>query len=298
MRQTKALNLNLGLSVFSGQVFDWEHDRKTGSYRGDLLGDFATLKYDKKSKDLIFTGTTKEKVREFFDLDADYQRILNSIRKADAKLYSGSRKYFGLRILRQDPWKAAVTFVCSQNNNIPRIRKILGALRKKYGQKSGGSSKTKINSFPTARKLANAKLSDLRKLGLGYRAEYIKRLAKNVAGGKLDFAELKKMSYEDAFVHLVDTQHGIGSKVADCLLLYGLGKMEAFPTDVWVRKAVERRYGKELGGYMECQQCKAREIPYQIIGSFARKKFGKNAGYAQQFLFLCERNLENKKRKW
>jgi 3-methyladenine DNA glycosylase/8-oxoguanine DNA glycosylase len=74
--------------------------------------------------------------------------------------------------------------------------------------------------------------------------------------------------------------------------------MDAFPTDVWVRKAVERRYGKELAQFAECEKCRAKEIPYQIIGSFARRKFGKHAGYAQQFLFLCERNAEEKKRKW
>ncbi|MFA5247220.1 MAG: DNA glycosylase [Candidatus Micrarchaeia archaeon] len=295
MQQIKATHLNLGLSVFSGQAFDWEYERKSNCYCGDLLGDFASVRYDATGKELFFTGTTKEKIVKFFDLDENYGAILNSIKKADPKLYSDSKKYFGLRILRQDPWKAAVTFVCSQNNNIPRIRKILGALKEKYGKEN---SKNKAKSFPAPAKLAKAKIADLRKIGLGYRAEYIHSLAKNVASGKLDFAQLQKMDYEDAFVHLVDNQHGIGPKVADCLLLYGLEKMEAFPTDVWVRKAVERRYGKELREYTECQQCRAKEVPYQIIGSFARRKFGKNAGYAQQFLFLCERNLENKRRKW
>ncbi len=289
MQQINVPNLNLSLSFFSGQVFDWEHNRKTDEYSGDLLGDFATLKHDCKRQELLFSGTTKEKVREFFDLGADYQRMLDSIRKADPKLYSDSKRYFGLRILRQDSWKAAVAFVCSQNNNIPRIRKMLGALRKKYGK--GGA-------FPTAQRLSKATLLGLRGLGLGYRAEYIHSLAKNVASGKLDFAQLEKRSYEDAFVHLIDNQHGVGPKVADCLLLYGLGKMDAFPTDVWVRKAVQRRYSKELDEFAECEKCRAKEVPYQIIGSFARKKFGKDAGYAQQFLFLCERNLENKRRKW
>jgi len=294
MQKIKAPDLNLRLSLFSGQVFDWEHNRKTDCYCGDLLGDCASLKYDSKNKALLFEGTTKEKVVEFFGLDENYNAILNSIRKADPKLYSDSKEYFGLRILRQDPWKAAVTFVCSQNNNIPRIRKMLGALREKYGIEFGDTTK----SFPTAAKLAKTKLSDLRKLGLGYRAEYIHSLSKNAASGKLDLAKLQKMPYEDAFVHLVDNQHGIGPKVADCFLLYGLGKMEAFPTDVWVRKAVERRYGKELRDFVECQECRAKEVPYQFISAFARRKFGKHAGYAQQFLFLCERNLENKRRKW
>ncbi len=287
--------IDLGQSVFSGQAFDWTHDRKADCYCGDLRGDFASVRYDAKKKEIYFEGTTKEKVVEFFGLGENYNAILNSIKKADPKLYSDSKKYFGLRILRQDPWKAAVTFVCSQNNNIPRIRKILNALRENYGEKNAA---TKTILFPTAKKLATAKLADLRKLGLGYRAEYIRILAKNVAAGKLDLAKLQKMPYEDAFAHLVDNQHGIGPKVADCFLLYGLAKMEAFPTDVWVRKAVERRYGKELRQYTKCQKCRAKEAPYQVIGSFARKKFGKHAGYAQQFLFLCERNLGNKGRKW
>ncbi|MFA6330018.1 MAG: DNA glycosylase [Candidatus Micrarchaeia archaeon] len=296
MQKIKAPNLNLNLSLFSGQAFDWTHDRKTDCYCGDLLGDFATIRWDAKRKELQFSGTTEEKVRKFFGLDGDnYEKTLNAIKKADSKLYSDSKKYFGLRILRQDPWKAAVTFVCSQNNNIPRIRKMLGALREKYGKNDAAA---KTNAFPTAQRLSKATLAELRALGLGYRAEYVKSIANNVAKGKLDFESLKKMDYEDAFVHLIDTQHGIGPKVADCFLLYGLGKMDAFPTDVWVRKAVERRYGKELAQFAECEKCRAKEIPYQIIGSFARRKFGKHAGYAQQFLFLCERNAEEKKRKW
>ena len=285
MQKTKAPSLNLNLSLFSGQVFDWEHDRKADSYKGDLLGDFATLEYDSKSKEILFLGTTAEKVREFFGLGQDYKKMLEGIRKADAKLYADAKEYFGLRILRQDPWVAAATFVCSQNNNIPRIRKILASLRKKYG---------KDGKFPTAKSLSKATVPELRGLGLGYRAEYISSLAKNVSNNRLDFAKLRKMSYEDGFVHLVDNQHGIGPKVADCLLLYGLGKTEAFPTDVWVRKAVERRYGKELRKFTECQNCRAKEVPYQMIGSFARKKFGKDAGYAQQFLFFNERARNQK----
>jgi N-glycosylase/DNA lyase len=293
MQQTKAPNLNLGRSLFSGQVFDWEYDRKTGCYCGDILGDFAFVRHDARRKELLFEGTTKQKIIEFFGLDENYAQILNSIKKADPKLYSDSKKYFGLRVLRQDPWKAAVTFVCSQNNNIPRIRKILAALQGKCGKKENGARK-----FPTAAALSKASLAQLRSCGLGYRAGYIKSLSGNVATGKLNFSQLKKMGYEDAFVHLVDSQHGIGPKVADCLLLYGLGKTEAFPTDVWVRKAVERRYAKELLEFAECEKCRAREIPYQMIGSFARKKFGKDAGYAQQFLFLSERNLHSQGRKW
>jgi len=290
MQKIKAPDLNLGLSLFSGQVFDWQHDRKADCYCGDLLGDSASLKYDANAKELLFEGTIKEKVVEFFGLDDEnYEKMLAAIRKADPKLYSDSKEYFGLRILHQDPWKAAVTFVCSQNNNIPRIRKNLAALQEKFG---------KNGKFPTAPALSKASLAQLRACGLGYRAEYIHSLAKNVSTGKLNFSQLKKMSYEDAFVHLVDNQHGIGPKVADCFLLYGLGKMEAFPTDVWVRKAVERQYGKKLRDFVECQECRAKEVPYQFIGAFARRKFGKHAGYAQQFLFLCERNSEEKKRKW
>jgi len=292
MQRIRVCDFNLNLSLFSGQVFDWTHDKKTNVYQGDLLGDGASLKYDEKSKELLFDGTTKKKVVEFFGLDENYEKMLAAIGRADPKLYSDSKKYFGLRILHQDPWKAAVTFVCSQNNNIPRIRKNLAALQEKFGKKVNGAK------FPTAPALSKASLAQLRSCGLGYRAEYIKSLANNVAKHKLDFNTLEKTDYEDAFIHLVDNQHGIGPKVADCFLLYGLGKMEAFPTDVWVRKAVQRRYGKELRDFVECQECRAKEVPYQFIGAFARRKFGKHAGYAQQFLFLCERNLESKKRKW
>jgi len=289
MDRLPAKNINLQIIYESGQVFDWKYNPTAQSFSGDILGDYATIKYDNKRQELLFSGTTKEKIAKFFALGMDYEAILKAIKKADPKLYYDAKPYFGLRILRQDPWKMAVTFVCSQQNNIPRIKKMLETLRAKYG---------KAGAFPTAQTLSKATDAELYGLSLGYRAKYINRLAKNVVNGNLDFKLLEKMPYEGAFAE-VTAQYGIGEKVGDCMLLYGLGKTEAFPTDVWVRRAVERRYRKEIQEYKKCQNCKSKKIPNKIIRGFARKKFGENAGYAQQLMFEVERNYENtdKKRK-
>jgi N-glycosylase/DNA lyase len=232
---------SLSLSLFSGQVFYWE--KSGNAFQGDVLGDYATVGYDGKDKKIFFEGTTKGKIVEFFDLETDYFAIEKKLCCTDPFFSPLVTDYSGLRILRQDPWQAAVSFVVSQNNNIPRIRKILGAMREKFGAKTGRPSadSSAVYSFPTADALASAPISSLSSTGLGYRAPYIKSLARAVVEGSIDFSELSKMDYFVAQKTLVCV-HGVGPKVADCILLYGLHNTGAFPADVWVRRAMVRHY--------------------------------------------------------
>ena len=291
MHSIRAPELDLERTLFSGQVFGWEKDGEW--FCGDLLGDFAKVKYEDRTDAIVFEGTKKEKIAEYFDLKTDYAAVEGKIANIDPSLSPILKKYSGLRILRQDPWQASVSFVVSQNNNIPRIRLILGKLKMKFGKKKTGGKAP----FPTPKEIASASMEELMETCLGYRAPYVKSLAKAAANHEIDFENLAKQKYKDAFCKLVSI-HGVGPKVADCILLYGLHNTWAFPADVWVRRAMVRHYKRELEEFAKEEKCKAKEPTYEIIRNFARKKFGNLAGYAQQFLFVSEREAHPSKKTW
>lgn len=178
----------------------------------------------------------------------------------------------GIALLRQDPWECLVSFVVSAFNNIPKIEQTLDRLTRRFGEAVGDVGWT----FPKPGRLASAGLAELRRCLLGYRARYVKAVARRIAGGELDLDGLIRLPYEEARRQLL-VLPGVGEKVADCVLLFAYGKGEAFPVDVWVKRAVERWY---LGG---------RRRTARQIREFARARFGAIAGYAQQHLFYYTR---------
>ena len=282
MPSIRAPDLNLDYTLFSGQVFDWAK-RSDCSYYGSVYGDCANLFFDYRDERLYFDGVNSSQVRKFFDLTFDYKQMALELSK-DPVLSPDLSAFYGIRILRQDPWECAVTFLVSQNNNMDRIRSSLEKIRRQGGQDGGKYS------FPSPREMAGLAVSDYVKMGLGYRAPYIKKLAQNVVEGVIEFRTLERKSYPAAKAELVEKQLGIGPKVADCVLLYSLGKLEAAPVDVWIKKAVLRRYAKEIENYAKETNSKSRMPGEQLIGDFLRRRFGKFAGYAQLFLFLSERS--------
>ncbi|HXX37607.1 MAG TPA: DNA glycosylase [bacterium] len=178
----------------------------------------------------------------------------------------------GTGLLVQDPWEVLISFIVSQNNNIPKIGRSIEALAHGFGRPLGDG----IHAFPSPARLATASPAALRACHLGYRAPYVRAAARLVAEGRLDLAALQRVP-EDEARDTLRAVWGIGDKVADCVLLFGLGHVTAFPVDVWVRRAVERLY---FGG---------REQPLREIRAFARDRFGPLAGYAQQHLFTYAR---------
>jgi N-glycosylase/DNA lyase len=202
----------------------------------------------------------------FFDLERDLEPVY-AILRADPRL-SPALKYRGLRLLRQDPWEAAACFILSSNNNVKRIRYLWRNLSEKIGTRPG--------IFPDAAEVAASSETFLRRLGLGYRAGYLLETARIVAGTPGILEALIETPYPEARETVMEWP-GVGPKVADCILLYGLGRLEAFPVDTWIDRVMRRLYFK------------GKKTSSAAIRELARERFGAWAGYVQQYLFHAGR---------
>ena len=253
--------LSLPLTLDCGEAFRWQ-EQEDGSWSGAAYGKFLNIK--EENGVFILKSTTKEDFEKvwhnYFDLDRDYAKICEKL-KEDPLLSETIDKYYGIRILNQEPWEALVSFVISQQNNIKRIKGIIKRLCDTYGEEICNG----WHSFPTAQKLSSLEVSDLEALGLGYRAKYVKRLADDVASGKIDLAAIKAMDLDGAKAELLKI-YGIGEKVANCALLFGFQFVQCFPVDVWMKRVLEFY----PNGLPEC--------------------FSGVEGIAQQYLFHWARN--------
>ncbi len=184
------------------------------------------------------------------------------------------RGYAGLRLLRQDPWECLVSFICSATSNVPRIKLNVGAVAADIGRRLGPSDCD--FEFPTAPAVAALGERRLRELGLGFRAKYVIVAAGLVAGGDLDLMALRRQPYGDAKERLMSI-HGVGEKIADCVLAFSLDKPEAFPIDRWTRRALEKWYGL------------SPKLNNSAAGEWARNHFGQYGAIAQQYMFHRER---------
>ena len=184
------------------------------------------------------------------------------------------RGYAGLRLLRQDPWECLVSFICSSTSNVPRIKLNVGAVAAAIGRRIGPSDAD--FEFPTPLAVAGLGERRLRDLGLGFRARYVTIAAELAARGDLDLMALRGQSYGDAKERLVGI-HGVGEKIADCVLAFSLDKPEAFPVDRWTRRALEKWYGL------------SPRLNNSAAGEWARDHFGRYGAIAQQYMFHRER---------
>ncbi len=221
--------LDLGKTLDCGQAFRWEALGE-GKYHGYYVN--RELYISEHDGGIFFENTTEDEFLnvwyDYFDLGTDWGEIRERLSQ-DPTLKLACEQCEGLRILRQDPWEGLIAFIISQNNNIPRIKSILAKLVEHFG------------GFPTAEALALETPDSLAFLHSGYRARYLIDAAKMVSGGEISLEACRKMSYPDAKKELMRIC-GVGNKVADCTLLYGLGFMEAFPVDVWIKRAVAKYY--------------------------------------------------------
>ena len=245
-----------------GQCFRWVPDG-SGSYTG-AAGSFAA-RISLDGSDLVIDATGGDEAfwRNYFDLDTDYSDIKRRLIENEPLIKSATEYGSGIRILNQDPFETVISFIISQNNNIPRIRKNIESLCRTYGERIEGSS---LYGFPSPDALAAASAEDLASLKLGYRSAYIKESAARYIekGCPKDREELL------AF-------HGIGPKVANCIMLFGLRDTAAFPVDTWVKQIMNDMYGFEMNDVKGMQ-------------AFAEERFGELAGYAQQYLFYYYRD--------
>ncbi len=226
--------LNLALTLDCGEAFRWI-EQEDGSWSGVAYGKYLNIK--KEDDRFILKNTSLEDFenvwKNYFDLDRDYVAICERL-KEDELVSSTIDEYYGIRILNQEPWEALVSFVISQQNNIKRIKGIIKKLCDTYGDEVFDG----WYSFPSAKKLSTLTVEDFEKLGTGYRAKYLKKLADDVASGTIDLNKIKNMNLEDAKKELLSI-YGVGIKVANCALLFGFQFVECFPIDVWMKRVMQ-----------------------------------------------------------
>jgi N-glycosylase/DNA lyase len=240
----------------------------------------------------------KEWEKQVFRLDDDIEKIIAGFSN-DIIVSEAIRKYPGLRLMRQEPHQCMLSFVCASNTNILMIRRMLKNLSRKFGVKVMIDGK-EFFTFPTADSLNKANINELLTCGIGYRAKAIKAVAEGIASGKLDVKELTHTSYNDAKEQLLKI-YGIGNKIADCILLFSLEKLESFPIDVWIARALSSYYGWVFSENKNKQKKKKIDdkitfSQYNILSETIRNYFGKYSGYAQQYLFYYMRH--NAAKKW
>lgn len=256
-------NFDLAATLDCGQAFRWE-PLADGSWQGIVGSKQLTLRRDNGG--ILLRGANDKDYlslwKDYFDLDRDYGAVIKEI-SADERLAKAAAAGGGIRILRQQPWETLCSFIISQNNNIPRIKGIISRLCSLFGEKCGTGY-----TFPSAERIAACSETELAPLRAGFRAGYILDAARKVSSGEVDLDFLSLLPMDAARERLM-TIRGVGPKVADCTLLFGLGFIQAFPQDVWIKRVMAESFDGHLP---DCA------LPY--------------AGIAQQYLFYSAR--ENK----
>ena len=177
----------------------------------------------------------------YFDLDTDYETYMNAANPRDKYLGAAIKAGDGIRILRQDLWEMIVTFLISQQNNIKRIRKCIETICRKYGERKVSPMGVEYYAFPTVEALSQVTEEDLRGCGLGYRAKYIAVTARTIASGEISLEKIYDMRYHQAKKELMKLC-GVGEKVAECICLFALHHMDAFPIDTHIRQVMDVHY--------------------------------------------------------
>lgn len=256
---------SLALTLDCGQCFRFEQ-AKDGIFEGVVQN--RVLRLEQDSSGIRFLDTTLSEFQEvfapYFDIETDYAALKTQF-SADPFLKTAIEKTEGIRILRQDGFEALISFLISQNNNIPRIKKSIRLLCERFGDKLS----SQFYTFPDAETLAACTKDDLAGLSLGYRDAYLIDAAQRVVSGEIPLFSL----YADDIVHARETLRkikGVGPKVAECVLLFGFGRHECFPMDTWMKKVMQKYY--------------PNGFPEELLPK---------AGIAQQYLFHYARCFDS-----
>lgn len=269
----EAADFDISQTFDCGQCFRFERTRKEpSSFKGVALG--REVRLSQQGSDITLYDMTKEEFDElwfeYFSLGVDYGEIKEKL-STDETINAAIKAGGGIRILKQELWETLISFIISQNNNIPRIKKCIDSICSHYGKQIGEHA----FAFPCAEELARADEDSLKSLGLGYRNAYICETVRKVCGGDLDLQELNCMPTPEAREYLLSLK-GVGGKVADCILLFGMHRYEVCPHDVWVKRIFTEYY-------------KIADITEKKGYALASSKWGGYAGIAQQYLFFAQR---------
>lgn len=265
-----------------GQCFHFLNTEESDNNYTYLISSFNRgLKIEQKNGDLIFHDTTFDEYnsiwKEYFDLDRDYKSIKKEIGDASPELRDIIEKNSGIRLLNQDFFETLISFIISQNNQIPRIKKLVNDISEKWGSKSF-SYIDNIYNFPDAGTMDKVTEEELRELKTGFRAPYIVDAVSKFNSGEINEEELRQADTAECEKKLCIIR-GVGNKVANCVMLFSLGKRDSFPIDVWMKRVLEQVYFN------------GEEKSKEYLFDFSKDKFGSLGGYAQQYLFAFARGI-------
>ena len=264
-----------------GQCFRWNKEAD-GSYIGVI--DSCVIKVKEENGQYVFTGKSmlgnfEDTIKKYFDLDTDYNEYKDKLSVVDDYLKESIDFGEGIRILKQDLWECIISFIISANNNIPRIKKIIEKLSLNYGEKIEFEGKD-YYTFPTPERLSKASVEDLRDLGLGFRDKRIYNTTKMILEKQVDLDKIKNMTTTNEMRDELLKLDGVGPKVADCILLFALKRVDVFPIDVWVRRVMN-----DLYIHNEDEE----KVNKKELQRLAEEKFLGLSGIAQQYLFYWKR---------
>lgn len=263
-----------------GQCFRW-NVQPDGSYIGIVRNNVVTVKKVKDS--VIFESmgedSLEELVYQYFDLTTDYTKIKETLSNVDEYVKTSIQYGEGIRILKQEVWETIISFMISANNNIPRIKGIIERISKQYGTPISWRGQT-YYTFPTIEQLSKASVEELRDLGLGFRDKRVYQTTQLFKNKTITIQQLQEQPDTKLVRDMLMQLPGVGPKVADCILLFGLQKLEVFPIDVWVRRVMNDLYFKKE---------KEETLDKTEITKLATAKYANFAGLAQQYLFYWKR---------
>ena len=204
----------------------------------------------------------------YFDLKRNYSEIKRVLSENDPVLKEAIEFAEGIRIVNQDPYECLISFIISQNNRIPMIKKVIGNISRAYGENLEGD----YYAFPEAETLNKASIEDIAACKTGFRAKYIKDALEKLTSGEIVIKDFEDMTTDEVREKLL-TIYGVGQKVADCVMLFSMERSEVFPIDVWVKRVMQHFYFDN------------EEVNIRKIQDLSKEKWGEYAGFAQQYLF-------------
>ncbi|MFA5364539.1 MAG: DNA glycosylase [Candidatus Bathyarchaeia archaeon] len=282
---TKKVPFSLDCTLDCGQLFRWQ---KMGDWwYGVVLDHIIKIRQDNELLTYEFYPSKPDNgfIENYLRLDDDLPQIFLEISK-DEHIQNAINLFSGLRLVRQDPWECLISYICATYKSIPAIKKMVNNISECFGKRLTFDGYT-FYTFPTPEQLTQTCSAELRTCGLGFRTDRVLEAAKMVENGSLPLDSLKQLSYKEAKKQLL-TVPGVGDKVADCVLLFSLDKLEAFPIDVWVKRVATTLYADHFDSAF-IKRVAGKGSPsqkeYKTIADFGRAYFGKYVGYAQEYLF-------------
>ena len=270
----KNIHINLDDTITCGQIFRYKKEEDS-SYTIILSDRVVNLKMIENN--LIVVSNNEENleniIKYYLDLNTDYNKINKELLKIDNSLKEIIDSCNGLKMINQPKFECIISYIISQNNRVPQIKKTLDNISEMYGEKIKFNDK-EYYLFPTIDNLIDVSVDDYRKLKCGFRDRYIYEVVKNINDKNIDLDLIDKMNSIDALNYLMQNK-GIGEKVASCILLFAYSRYDVFPIDTWVKKYMKDKYNI---------------TSIKEIKKYAYNKYKNNCGLVIQYMFHYKRN--------